>query len=211
MDSTDSQALPGLSATCRTPGIQLKPTSDKVAVAGLGGLGSHVAVCLARCGIGCLRLIDFDRVEASNIHRQYYFPRQMGRYKVEALKEILLEINPRLEIETVNARLTAATIPEILQNCPVIVEALDRPESKAELVTAALTTFPEAKVVCASGLAGLGDTGTIVSRRIGQRLFVCGDGVSEVGEDFGLMGPRVMVCAGHQANLVLRILCGLEG
>ena len=61
---------------------------------------------LARIGVGHLHLIDFDRVDVTNLNRQQYFMRQIGRYKTDALKEELLEINPYLDIRTDCVRVT---------------------------------------------------------------------------------------------------------
>lgn len=184
--------------------------AGRVAVAGLGGLGSHVALALARAGVGRLKLIDFDRVEPDNLGRQAYGPAQLGRLKTEALAGLLKEIRPGLDLETLNLKLDRHNVPAALAGWPIIVEALDRPESKAELVGAALSACPGAAVVCASGLAGPGEPNLIRSRRVGPRLYLCGDEKSEVGDDGNLMAPRVMITAGHQAMLVLRILLGLE-
>ncbi len=203
----DEPVGPDLNAA-HCPGIRARLASARVAVAGLGGLGSHVAAALARCGLGRLRLVDFDLVEPSNLGRQNYSSRHLGRPKAEALKELLAEINPAVEVEALQRRLDSRNIPELLAGCEVIVEALDRPESKAELVTTALRVFPETAVVCGSGLAGLGGANLIRSRRVAPRLYVCGDEQSEAGPGRGLMAPRVLVCAGHQANLVLRLLLG---
>ncbi len=207
---TDENSMFELLARRHTPAVQAKIRRGRALVAGLGGLGSHVAAALARSGVGALKLVDFDAVDETNIHRQHYFPRHIGRQKTEALAEILREINPYLDIQTADLKLTSENAPEILAGWPVIVEALDRPEAKAELVSAALSVFPGAYVVSASGLAGLGSANDIVSRRVGQRLFLCGDGASEVREGVSLMAPRVMVCAGHQANLVIRLLLKME-
>lgn len=74
-----------------TKEIQDRLTKAKVAVAGLGGLGSNVAFSLARIGVGHLHLLDFDRVDITNLNRQQYFMRHIGMYKTEALKEELAE------------------------------------------------------------------------------------------------------------------------
>ena len=188
------------------PANQALIQAARVAVAGLGGLGSHVAAALARAGVGFLRLIDFDRVEVSNLGRQYYSINHLGQLKTDALAAIIAEINPYVGVNPVNAHLTRANIPRFLTGWPIIVEALDRPEAKAELVTTALAAFPEAKVVCASGLAGFESANTIVTRQRSPRLYLCGDETSEAGPGQSLTAARVMVCAGHQANMVLRLI-----
>ena len=72
--------------------MQEKLRNAKVAVAGLGGLGSHIAVMLARSGIGKLRLVDFDVVDVTNLNRQMYLIPQLGKPKPEALLEILYQM-----------------------------------------------------------------------------------------------------------------------
>lgn len=192
------------------PEVSATLAAGRVAVAGLGGLGSHVALALARSGVGHLKLVDFDVVEPSNLGRQAYGPEHLGRLKTEALAEILRSINPGLDLCPLELKLDGHNIPEALNGYPIIVEALDRPESKAELVSTALAVFPEAKVVCASGLAGFEEANLIQTRRLSERLYLCGDGQSGLENSGFLAAPRVMIAAGHQANLVLRLLLGLE-
>ena len=75
-------------------GLQAKLEAARVAVCGLGGLGSNVATALARAGVGHLQLIDFDRVEITNLNRQQYRVSQIGLLKTEAMRENLAEIAP---------------------------------------------------------------------------------------------------------------------
>ncbi len=86
--------------------LQKKFSGATVAICGLGGLGSHIAVSLARAGIGKLILIDFDRVDITNLHRQQYKADQIGQYKTEALSENLKEIAPYIDLETHTVRVT---------------------------------------------------------------------------------------------------------
>lgn len=195
-----------LLAARQTIAVQKKLSQGRVAIAGLGGLGSNVALALARCGVGALKLIDFDLVDAANIHRQAYFCRHIGRAKVEALAELIAGINPWVELSLDSTRLNAGNTADKLRGWPIIIEAFDQAESKAELVNIALAELKGAKIIAASGLAGLDNANLIVSREIAPRLFICGDGLSEAAEGLGLMAPRVMVCAGHQANLAVRLI-----
>ena len=66
--------------------LQEKLSNAAVAICGLGGLGSNIAVALARAGVGELLLLDFDTVDMSNLNRQQYFPDQLGQPKAHALK-----------------------------------------------------------------------------------------------------------------------------
>lgn len=185
---------------------QRKFEKARVAVCGLGGLGSNIAIALARCGIGELHLIDFDRVDLSNLNRQQYRMDQIGMPKPEALREELMEINPYLHIRTDTVRLTEENIPELLKDADYICEAFDVPEAKAMLTNCVLTIFPEKYLVGASGMAGLGDSNRIRTRRILPHYYLCGDEVSGVEQLGSLVAPRVMLCAAHQANQILEII-----
>ena len=187
---------------------QRRAAAATVAVCGLGGLGSHIAAALARAGVGRLRLIDFDRVEVTNLHRQQYKAAQVGRYKADALAENLREIAPYAELEPRNIRLTEENLEELLRGADIVCEALDRAESKAMLADGVLIRLPEARLVAASGMAGLGSANRVRTRRVTDRFYLCGDGVSDVSEAGGLYVSRVMLCAAHQAHMVLRILAG---
>ncbi len=178
-----------------------------VAVCGLGGLGSHIAMALARAGVGRLILVDYDRVEAGNLHRQLYTAEQVGWLKTEALAEVLKAAAPYLAIEKHALRLTALNL-EPLSGAGIICEAFDCPEAKAMLVNQVAERWPEKYLISGSGMAGLGSANSIRTRRITPRFYLCGDGVSEGGSGMGLVSSRVMLCAAHQAHAALRILAG---
>ena len=187
------------------PGTQDRLKAGHVAVAGLGGLGSNVAVMLARLGVGSLLLVDFDTVEPSNLNRQHYMIPHLGMPKTEALKSQLRDINPFVEVQTRDIRITAENAGDIFAGYSIVVEALDDPACKADLV-GALLALGNTKIVAASGMAGVGSANDIQTRRRLKNLYICGDLESDAGADVGLMAPRVMVCAGHQANVVARLL-----
>lgn len=188
--------------------LQAKLTGSTAAICGLGGLGSNIAVSLARAGIGRLILIDFDKVDISNLHRQQYQADQIGLYKTEALTETLKRIAPYVEIVSHSVRMTEENFQELLQDADIICEAFDDAEAKAMLVNGVLEKLHTKYLIAASGMAGLGSANSIKTRRVMERLYLCGDGVSDVGDDIGLVAPRVMLCAAHQAQMVLRILSG---
>ena len=183
-------------------------SSATVAVCGLGGLGSNIAISLARTGIGKLILIDFDRVDITNLHRQQYKADQIGMYKTDALRSNLEEIAPYVEFETHSVRLTEDNAAELLRDADIICEAFDHAECKAMLINFVLETMLDKYIVSASGMAGLGSGNTIKTRRISEKFYLCGDGISDVSDGIGLVASRVMLCAAHQAHTVLRILAG---
>ena len=179
-----------------------------VAICGLGGLGSNIAIALARAGIGKLLLIDFDRVDISNLHRQHYKASQVGCYKTDALAENLLEIAPYVEIETVTMKITEENVVDLVKEADIICEAFDNAQAKAMLVNSVLERLPNCYLVAASGMAGMDTPNIIKTRKIMKRFYLCGDEVSDVADTIGLVAPRVMLCAAHQAQTVLRILAG---
>ena len=188
--------------------LQERFSSATVAVCGLGGLGSNIAIALARAGIGKLLLIDFDRVDITNLHRQQYKADQIGRYKTDALAENLVEIVPYTQIRSVTERSTEENFAALLQEADVVCEAFDNAESKAMLVNGVLEQLPHCYLVAASGMAGMDTPNTIKTRKIAKRFYLCGDEVSDAANTIGLAAPRVMLCAAHQAHTVLRILAG---
>ena len=202
--------LEGLMAARHTPGVHTRLKEAVVGIAGVGGLGSAVAVALARVGVGRLVIADFDVVEPSNLNRQQYFTDQIGRYKVDALTENLQRINPYVTVQAHCTLLTPENIPQLFSVCSVVVEAFDRADMKAMLVNTVLGAMTQSSIVAASGMAGYGSNNSIVTRKVSQRLYLTGDSVSEARPGNGLMAPRVGIAAHHQANQVVRILLGEE-
>ena len=187
--------------------LQQKFSVASVAICGLGGLGSNVAVSLARTGVGTLHLIDFDKVDISNLHRQQYAVSQLGMYKTEAMKQTLAEIAPYCEVVTHTVKLTEENL-SLIADCDIVCECFDNAECKAMLVNEIAERYPEKYIVAASGMSGLHTGNTIQTKKLGKRLYICGDGASDVADDGTLFAPRVMLCASHQANTVLRIIAG---
>ena len=178
----------------------------KVAVAGLGGLGSNIAVMLARSGIGHLFLVDFDVVDVTNLNRQMYFISHLGLPKTEALPQILYQINPYLTCESVRIKVMPENVRELFKEYPIVCEAFDKPDQKAMLVRELLMQCPETIVVSGNGMAGYGDTNDICTSQKMRRLYVCGDQKTDVGDGIGLMAPRVAACAAHEANKVIQLI-----
>ena len=182
--------------------------SDKVVgIAGAGGLGSNCAVALARVGVGKLIVADFDVVNESNLNRQYFFRNQIGRKKVEALKENIVAINPKVIVEANDIKLDAGSIVRLFTDCDVIVEAFDLAGMKKMIIETVLDELPEKPLVTGLGMAGWGDSNSIGFRKEGN-LYICGDEKSEISADNPPLAPRVGIVANMQANVVLEILLG---
>lgn len=182
--------------------------SVTIGIAGAGGLGSNCAMHLIRSGIIHLKIVDFDIVSPGNLNRQFFFQKQLGQSKVEALKENLLQINPQANIQIFNQKVTEQNIHTLFDNCDIIVEAFDHAEAKALLIHQFLTS--NKKIVAASGLAGWGNNNLLRTTQIGKNLYLIGDGNSEVGDKTGCSpnSPRVGIAAAMQANTVIALLLG---
>ena len=186
--------------------LQEKLSHTTVAICGLGGLGSHLAIALARMGIGKLILIDFDKVDMTNLHRQQYKVSQIGQFKTEALTENIKEIAPFVELKVHTKRITEENIKSLLAEADMICEAFDHAEAKAMLVNYVLEQMPEKYIVAASGMAGIADANKIKTKKVMRKLYICGDEVSEVTGENCLFASRVMLCAAHQAHCVLQLI-----
>lgn len=207
-ETPSAAELEALMVARHTPGVHGRLKSSIVGIAGLGGLGSAVAVALARIGVGRLVLADFDVVEPSNLNRQQYFVDQIGMPKTEALAASLRRIQPWGRHDMHPVRVTPENLASIFGGVHVMVEAFDRADQKLMLLEGFAQAFPSVPYVGASGLAGHADEASMRVHRAGVRVFIVGDLVSAAQPGRGLMAPRVGVAAHMQANLVVRLLLG---
>jgi len=185
--------------------IKEKLGKSSVGIAGAGGLGSNAAVSLARAGVGRLVIVDFDKVEESNLNRQYYFRDQIGKNKVDALKENINRIYPFIRVDVFNEKLVKGSMDKYFHDVDVIIEALDSAEIKTAFVEEILRRLPGKPVVAASGVAGYGHSDRITTKKLGH-LHMVYDGNARSSEEDVLMAPRVCLIANWEANLVLEIL-----
>lgn len=190
--------------------VREKLRAATVGIAGLGGLGSHIAVMLARSTVGHLVLVDFDKVDVTNLNRQAYGIPHLGMEKTRAIVEILKAINPYLEIETETVRVTPDNVKRLFGQCPIVCEAFDKPEEKAMLVNSILEQCPDTVVVSGNGMAGYQSSNEMQVKKIMNRFYQCGDRKTDIGNGIGLLAPRVNICAGQQANMVIRLILGEE-
>jgi sulfur carrier protein ThiS adenylyltransferase len=187
--------------------IREKLRDRVVGIAGCGGLGSNCAVALARVGVGKLVIADFDKIDRSNLNRQYFFTDQVGMPKVLALKENITRIDQSILVVDHEVILDPINIPLIFKDCDVIVEAFDKAEMKQMIIETAAEFMPEKSLVCGVGLAGWGESDLIRMNSFGN-IYICGDMTLEVSDEFPPLAPRVGIVANMEANLVLEILLG---
>jgi sulfur carrier protein ThiS adenylyltransferase len=174
--------------------IREKLNAAVVAIAGLGGLGSNVAIALARAGVGRLIIADFDTVEQSNLNRQQYFIDQIGKPKVDCMIENLRRINPAVKVSGHRVKLDADNISQLFADADVIAECFDSAIAKQMIVETV------------SGLAGYGKSNAIQTRRISPRLVLVGDGARGIDTCKILTAARVGIAAMHQANAIIELL-----
>ncbi|MCG8549357.1 MAG: sulfur carrier protein ThiS adenylyltransferase ThiF [Desulfobacterales bacterium] len=169
----------------------------KIGIAGVGGIGSNVALNLVRSGVMQLKLVDFDRVEESNLNRQFYFADQIGQFKVDALRINLSRINPGVNLETLILCIDRQNCAELFFDCDLIVEGLDRQGDKKMLIE----TFARNKtVVSASGIAG-SDLAGIGSRKIGNSRII-GDFTTDC-DQAPLFSHKVTTVANYMSEFIL--------
>jgi sulfur carrier protein ThiS adenylyltransferase len=169
----------------------------KIGIAGVGGIGSNVALNLVRSGVDRLMIIDFDRVESSNLNRQFYFADQIGMLKVEALVINLTRINPQVSLEARAQRIDAANCRRLFEDCDLIVEGFDRQVDKKML----FETFADSRiVVSACGIAGC-DLATIRTRRLGNG-YIAGDFATDCAQA-PLFSHKVTTVANYMSEFIL--------
>ena len=181
--------------------------SASVGIAGLGGLGSNIAMMLARSGIGRLVIADHDTVELTNIHRQCYPLDSIGMKKTDAIVREINRINPFCKVEKHDMELNENNL-DIFSSCDIVCEAFDSAENKIMLIER-LSAMGKT-VISGNGMAGKGPANAITTRKVGDNIYICGDGISDVNSEGSLVPSRVTLCAAHQANAVIRIISGLE-
>lgn len=198
--------LESMMSARHTPKLHKKLKSASVAICGLGGLGSHIAIMLARSGVGHLRLIDFDIIEPSNLNRQAYRICDLGKLKTKALQDQIADINPFIKTTIHTLKITQENLVGLFSDDDIVCEAFDNPQTKALLAQNFHKYFPNKILICASGLAGYGNSNAIQTKKINDGFYICGDLQTSAQVGCGLIAPRVNICAAHQANLVLEIL-----
>lgn len=186
------------------PGLTARLATARVGIAGCGGIGSNVAMLLARAGVGTLVIADHDSVENRNLNRQHYFAKHIGMPKVSALKDQIGGIRSGTTVETHETRIDPGNAVLLFEGCDLLVEALDLDESKEMLLCAWLEGMPDTPVIACSGIAGTGAPDRIRADRRGRGLTVVGDGMSDLSQ--GTLSARVSLVASMMALEAVRIL-----
>lgn len=114
---------------------QEKLKASKMLIVGLGGLGCAASQYLAAAGVGNLTLLDFDTVSLSNLQRQVlHCDARLNMPKVESAKIALEQINPHINIETINAKLDEEKLAEIIPHFDIVLDCTDNVEIRNQLI-----------------------------------------------------------------------------
>jgi sulfur carrier protein ThiS adenylyltransferase len=181
-----------------------KIQSYKIGIAGAGGLGSNCACSLVRSGFRDFVIADFDRVELSNLNRQFFFLDQEGEYKVDALESNLRRINPDISIHKIKEKVNEDNIGDFFKECSIVIEAFDKAVYKKMLLEKLSLT--DKIIICVSGIAGTGNSDKIITRKINDKFYIIGDGISGVSKETPPLSPRVCIAAAKEADVVLDIV-----
>jgi sulfur carrier protein ThiS adenylyltransferase len=178
-----------------------------IGIAGCGGLGSNVAIALARIGVKKIVIADFDKVEPSNLNRQQFFVSDIGKNKTDALASFIKASNPFVQVERHNIKLNLRNIFAIYGECPLVIEAFDKVSEKSMILKAfGDTRFKDKYLITTSGLAGFFPSNLIRTIKLSKNIYLCGDNKHPGNRKDGLMAPRVMIAAGHQANMAVILI-----
>ena len=177
----------------------------KIGIAGIGGIGSNVARHLAQAGVKEIKIVDFDRVETSNLNRQFYFFSQVGEKKTDSLKKNLKGIFPGMGIEKIEKKIEPGDAKILFSDCGIIVEGFDNKILKKMIIEELCGTGK--LVVSASGIAGK-NMDAVAIRKLGN-CHIVGDLTSDQSCN-DLFPPKIMMVASIMAGLILNHAKGMK-
>lgn len=191
---------------------QQRLLASSVAVFGVGGLGSPLALYLAAAGVGRLVLVDFDRVELSNLQRQIaHYTRDLGRPKVESAREKILALNPETRVEIETRKLEGAALEALVADVDLVADGTDNFPTRFALNLACLRQ----RKPLVSGAAIRFD-GQVAVYRPGQGASPCyrclyddGTGVDETCAQTGVVAPLLGIVGSVQALEAIKVLIGV--
>lgn len=175
-----------------------------VTILGCGGLGSNIAMALARCGVGEIYIYDFDKVEYSNLNRQNYKVSDLGKSKVIETKRIIEQTLPHTKVIAEEVYITRDILDEISPRTEIVIEAFDSKEMKS-LVFDYYLGSKSNKLVMASGLSGLGNFEDIKIKEI-DNITMVGDFKSTPDE--GLYAPFIGIVSNLEALCAVKLIVG---
>ena len=184
------------------PLVNEKLKNAKVSILGCGGLGSNIAMTLARAGVGELFLYDFDRIEPSNLNRQNYTVDELGGSKEDITRDKITKTLPYVKCHSENIYLTMDNMDQISDRTDIFIEAFDNHKSKTMLFDYFVGKAGKHLITC-SGLSGLGSLSDIKEKQI-ENVRLIGDFKSK--PDQGLYLAYVGVIANLMALAAIKLI-----
>ena len=185
---------------------------SKILLVGLGGLGSPISIYLAAAGVGELIIVDFDKVDLSNLQRQIlHKTKDINRLKIDSAKEHLLELNPEINIHTINKKLSENDLINEAKKSNVIIDASDNFDTRFLLNKISV----KSKIPLVSG-AAIRFEGQVTVFNPSQKISPCyrclySEDVSS-GESCtanGVFAPLLGIVGSIQANEALKLILNL--
>lgn len=178
----------------------------KIGIAGVGGIGSNVAVNLVRAGIKNFKIADFDKIVLSNLNRQFYFKEQIGNYKTDMLYDNLKKIDDTINIEKKNIKLDSKNMKDYFSDCDILVEGFDVKETKKDF----LEIFGDSGkfIVSANGIGGT-NLEKITVKKLGNKIYIVGDFISDISI-YKTFPTKVSIIAAMMANIILEKCFGVN-
>lgn len=191
---------------------QQKLIQSKVLIVGMGGLGSPVAMYLATAGIGHLVLVDFDRVDLSNLQRQIiHSSAQIGEYKSVSARKKLQALNPDVQITLINQRLKEDSFKDYLGDVDVVVDCCDNFATR--FIVNAACVSEGVPLVSGSALRWEGQIAVFLSTQKNSPCYRClyddNKEQTEICSEAGILAPLVGVIGSIQASEVVKILLNI--
>ena len=186
------------------PIVNEKLKDAKVSILGCGGLGSNIAMTLARSGIGELYLYDFDLIEYSNLNRQNFTLDELGGDKAELTKKKIESTLPYVKCHNQNIYLDTESMDSIVDRTDIFIEAFDNKESKTMLFDY-FVGRQDKYLITGNGVSGLGELSDIKIKQI-ENVIMIGDFNSNPDE--GLYLAYVSLIANLEALTAIKIIKG---
>ncbi|OOZ37782.1 HesA/MoeB/ThiF family protein [Solemya velesiana gill symbiont] len=189
---------------------QEKLLNARVLIIGMGGLGSPVAMYLAAAGIGHLTLVDFDKVDLSNLQRQItHFTGDIGTPKVESAKQTLEQINPECDIETINRALMDNDLAEQAAKADLVLDCCDNFATRFAINEACVATSTPLVSGAAIRLEGHISVFVPGPNEPCYRCLYGGEGeIEETCSENGVLASVVGIIGSIQATEAIKVLTG---
>jgi len=191
---------------------QQKLSDAHVVIIGMGGLGSPAALYLTAAGVGTLTLVDFDKVELTNLQRQIvHHYADIAKPKVESAKCNLLAINPEIDINTIDSKPDQPTLSKLAHKADVMIDASDNYETRFAVNCACVeqhTPLVSAAAIRFEGQISVFDK-RLDSSPCYQCLYPTSGDEEETCSENGILAPVVGIIGSLQALESIKLICGI--